>query len=108
MCCSPWGHRESDMTEQLNKSNVICDQAYLGRSVLFQFALPLMFSLFFFRSRSIFAESAVFLHLIFPSSSDSTPRHCLEVLLMRQLIKILIYRYPFFLCSSASICNNLA
>ena len=20
LCCSPWGHKESDMTEQLNKS----------------------------------------------------------------------------------------
>ena len=21
MCCSPWGHKESDMTEQLNTNN---------------------------------------------------------------------------------------
>ena len=21
MCCSPWGHKESDMTEQLNNNN---------------------------------------------------------------------------------------
>ena len=26
VCCSPWGHKESDMTEQLNKdgTNVFC------------------------------------------------------------------------------------
>ena len=23
-CCSPWGHKESDMTEQLNNNNKCC------------------------------------------------------------------------------------
>ena len=23
-CCSPWGHKESDMTEQLNNNNKMC------------------------------------------------------------------------------------
>ena len=22
-CCSPWGHKESDMTERLNKNNLL-------------------------------------------------------------------------------------
>ena len=72
MLQSMGSQRVRQLTEQLNKNNVVYDHAYLGPSVLFQFVLPLVFSLFFFRSRSIFAESAVFLHLIFPSSSDST------------------------------------
>ena len=23
VCCSPWGHKESDMTEQLNNNNIL-------------------------------------------------------------------------------------
>ena len=23
-CCSPWGHKESDTTERLNNSNILC------------------------------------------------------------------------------------
>ena len=30
LCCSPWGHKELDMTEQLNNNN-------LGRKIIFSF-----------------------------------------------------------------------
>ena len=29
-CCSPSGHRESDMTEQLNHSKYLCECRYVG------------------------------------------------------------------------------
>ena len=36
-CCSPWGHKESDMTEQLNNSNNIraqgCCIFYFGHAL---------------------------------------------------------------------------
>ena len=25
MCCSSWGHKESEMTEQMNKNNIACE-----------------------------------------------------------------------------------
>ena len=25
MCCSSWGHKKSEMTEQLNKNNIACE-----------------------------------------------------------------------------------
>ena len=28
VCCNPWGHKESDMTEQLNNNNVLSAQLY--------------------------------------------------------------------------------
>ena len=29
MCCSPWGHKELDMTEQLNSTELICKKNIL-------------------------------------------------------------------------------
>ena len=28
-CCSPWGHKESDTTEQLNNNNTLCCKIFV-------------------------------------------------------------------------------
>ena len=33
MCCSPWGHKESDTTDQLNNSNKLAN-LHLGELIL--------------------------------------------------------------------------
>ena len=33
-CCSPWGRKESDMTEQLNSDNISCYLFGCSRSLL--------------------------------------------------------------------------
>ena len=34
-CCSPWGHRESDMTERLNNNNKNINKSRKNISLLF-------------------------------------------------------------------------
>ena len=36
-CCSPWGHKESDMTEQLNKSLSFLELIILKKSEISSF-----------------------------------------------------------------------
>ena len=35
MCCGSWGHKELDTTEQLNRTEVICDLPQVGRVMSF-------------------------------------------------------------------------
>ena len=34
VCCSPWGHKESDMTEQLNRTDCVHSHTHLLRLVM--------------------------------------------------------------------------
>ena len=34
-CCSPWDHKESDTTQQLNNSNIILRACFIGSRVFF-------------------------------------------------------------------------
>ena len=45
MCCSPWGHKESDMTEQLNLASfhVLIGRLYVHLGLLPIFQLDCLF-----------------------------------------------------------------
>ena len=32
-CCSPWGHKESDTTEQLNNNHAVCNSCWFSLSL---------------------------------------------------------------------------
>ena len=60
VCCSPWGHKESDMTEQLKNNNSVSLQSFFMHISNIFLILPLLlkrkhtvysvFTLFFFKN----------------------------------------------------------
>ena len=51
VCCSPWGHKESDKTERLNNTNNICENPELVEACFLKEALGLFKS--YLRSQEI-------------------------------------------------------